>query len=106
MLTLLPLSLSLVALCGSIYAVSVARRMLARSLSRQLFVLSESLKEHEQDLDTMRKSLSRLNSRQNMRELRDQRRTEAAEPATTDTEESRAAARRALNRSLAKGNGT
>lgn len=110
-LMLLALSLSASALVASIFAYRVAVSSSDRSLNRQLrehsaqLALLEGLTETHSTM--IREYLKRERARENMRKLREMRKaTEVAAPAEPGTEETRATARRELNRQLAiKGNG-
>lgn len=85
-------SLTLAALCASIFAVYVALRSSDRYLSRRLSALSESLREQSATLDTLGEQLKALRQRENMRAYRNRRAGKSEEP--SDEDESPAADQR------------
>jgi biopolymer transport protein ExbB/TolQ len=71
--TLLLWSLTLAALCTSIFALFVAYRSSAQYQSKRLFDLSNSLREQSATLDTLAEQLKAMRQRENMRAYRNRR---------------------------------
>ena len=103
--TLVLWSLTLAALCASIFALLVAVRSSDRSLSRQLSALSTRSRELEATLDELSAQLKAQRQRENMRayRLRKGSKTETADDLDEETTSTQSADewRRRMNRQLA-----
>lgn len=72
-------SLTLAALCASIFALSAVLRSSDRSLSRQLSALSTRLREQEATLEELSGQLRSMRAREHMRAYRARKRGESPE---------------------------
>lgn len=82
--TLLLWSLTLVALCASIFALSAVLRSSDRSLSRQLSALSTRLKEQEATMEELSGQLRSMRAREHMRAYRARKAGKSDEPEPQD----------------------
>ena len=100
-LTLIPLSLSILALAVSTCALFVALRTSARSLSKRLYELSASLNEQAEMSERLTTQLRNLRSRLNMQAYRARKVTGDQTDGEPSGEESPDSWKKRMNRQLA-----